>query len=570
MNALVLAGLSALAFLAAYRFYGGWLRRVVLQVGDHEPVPAHELNDGVDYVPARRAVLFGHHFASIAGLGPILGPAIAVIWGWVPAVLWIVFGTIFIGGVHDFATLVLSLRNRGRSIGDIASDVISPRARLLFLVVIYFLMSLAMGVFVLIIATLFTAAPADGRPHPESHPEAVLPVLAILLVALGMGWALYKWKWSLLKTTVIGLTLSFAGLVWGSGHPVTAVGRDLWIWILLAYAFAASVLPVWLLLQPRDYLNSFQLYAGMGLMFAGLIASRPEVVAPAFNTTATDLPAIFPFLFITVACGAVSGFHCLVSSGTTAKQISCSRDAQAIGYGGMATEGMLAILAVLACTAGLASTAEWHLHYASWAQAGGLGPKIGAFITGAGRFLAAVGLPLGGSTAFAAVVVVSFALTTLDSATRLLRYNLEELGRTLNVPLLANRHVAAGAAVLSIAAFAFLKIGGKPAGIVLWELFGTTNQLLGGLALLTVTVWLARNRRPTRPVILPMAFMFVMTLVAMVTKIRQFWTQEAWFVFTFAVVLLGLAAWLAAEGLAALWRVWRGAEAPVVLERDPA
>lgn len=526
---------------------------------DDEPTPAHELEDGIDYVPARRSVLFGHHFASIAGLGPILGPAIAVIWGWVPAVLWIVFGTIFIGAVHDFATLVLSLRHRGRSIGDITSDVIGPRARLLFLFVIYFLMSLAMGVFVIVIATLFTPAGQPGARPASSHPEAVIPVLVILGVAVLMGLAIYRWRWHFGAVTVVGVALSFAGLVWGSRIEVTGIASAAWIWILLGYAFLASVLPVWLLLQPRDYLNSFQLYAGMALMLAGLLVARPEVVAPAFNHVPDDLPPLFPFLFITVACGAVSGFHCLVSSGTTAKQISCARDAQVIGYGGMATEGMLAILAVLACTAGIGSAEAWQAHYASWAQGDGLGPKIGAFVDGAGSFLAALGIPRAGGTAFAAVVVVSFALTTLDSATRLLRYNIEEIGRSTGASFLADRYTASAVAVLSIAAFAFLKIDGRPAGILLWELFGTTNQLLGGLALLTVTVWLAKLGRSTRPVLIPMLFMFAMTLTAMVVKIGEFRRQEAWHVLAFAVVLLGLAVWLVAEGAIALGRVRRPA-----------
>ena len=568
MNALTLAALSAVAFVAAYRFYGGWLRRAVLALQDDERVPSHELNDGVDYVPSRRSVLFGHHFASIAGLGPILGPAIAVIWGWLPAVLWIVFGTIFVGGVHDFTTLVLSMRNRGRSIGDVANEIIGPRARILFLVIIFFLMSLAMGVFVLVIATLFTAAPADGAPHPESHPEAVPPVVTLLVVAVAMGVAMYRTKWPFALITVAGIAASLAGLVWGAEHPVTQVARGEWIWILLAYAFLASILPVWLLLQPRDYLNSFQLYAGMGLMFAGLLVSRPDVVAPAINTVPTDVPPIFPFLFITVACGAISGFHCLVSSGTTAKQISSARDAQSIGYGAMATEGMLAILAVLACTAGIGTLDEWNQHYASWARAdGGLGPKIGAFVTGAGQFMHAVGLPLAGSTAFAAVVVVSFALTTLDSATRLLRYNIEELAGSLRLPLLTNRYTSSLLAVVSIAGFAFLTISGKPAGIVLWELFGTTNQLLGGLALLTVAVWLAKLKRPTRPVLYPMAFLFLMTLLAMVTKIRDFWVQEAWVVLAFGVLLLVLAVWLVADGLVALWRLSKPKPLDVAIER---
>jgi carbon starvation protein len=562
VNALLLALLSAAAFLAANRFYGGWIRRVLLEVDETELTPAVRLNDGVDFVPTRRAVVFGHHFASIAGLGPILGPAIAVIWGWVPAVLWIVFGTILIGGVQDFSALVLSLRNDGRSVGDIAGEILGRRARILFLVIIYFLMSLAMGVFALVIATLFTAAP-DAGLHPESHPEAVLPVAILLAIAVLMGLALYRWKLPFGPVTLAGVALSFLGVLWGQAHPVTGVVRETWIFALLGYAFVASVLPVWLLLQPRDYLNSFQLYAGMLLMFLGLAVSRPEVVAPAINHAPTDLPPIFPFLFITVACGAVSGFHSLVSSGTTAKQIAHARDAQTLGYGAMATEGMLAILAVLACTAGLSSSAEWHAHYTGWQAAGGLGPKVGAFITGAATFVHSLGIPMATATAFTAVVVVSFALTTLDSATRLLRYNIQELARAAGLPPgLSNRYLASLVAVASIAFFALLRIGGKPAGIVLWELFGTTNQLLAALALLTVLVWLVRRRRPALPVALPMIFMFVMTLAGMTIKIRHFYAQEAWLVFGFGLGLGVLAVWLAIEGVLALRRASSSAGRP--------
>jgi carbon starvation protein len=554
MNALLLAAVSVGVLAAAYRLYGGWLRRSLLRVQDDESTPANALRDDVDFVPTRRAVLFGHHFSSIAGLGPILGPAIAVIWGWVPAVLWILFGSIFIGGVHDFAALVLSMRNRGRSLGDIARDVVSPRARLLFLVVIFFLLSLAMGVFTLIIATLFTAPAADGQPHPEAHPEAVIPVIVLLVAAVFMGLSLYKWRLPFRWVTLAGVLVSLAGLVWGHRYEVGGIAQQEWIWILLGYAFVASVLPVWLLLQPRDYLNSFQLYAGMILILGGLLVARPAIVAPAFNTAPPDLPPLFPFLFITIACGAVSGFHCLVSSGTTAKQIASPLDAQPIGYGGMVTEGLLAVLAVVACTAGLASADEWHQHYATWQQAGGLGPKIGAFVAGAGSFMAALGISESAGTAFAAVVVVSFALTTLDSATRLLRYNIEEIARSVGIGFLANRAVASLLAVAAIAYFAMMRIGGKPAGIVLWELFGTTNQLLAGLALLTVSAWLAKLRRPTWVTLIPTALMFVVTLTAMAIKIFQFHAQNARIVLVLGVGLLLLALALGAEGVAVILR----------------
>jgi carbon starvation protein len=449
------------------------------------------------------------------------------------------------------------MRNRGRSLGDIARDVVSPRARLLFLIVTFFLLTLAMGVFTRIIATLFTFVPADGRPHPEAHPEAVIPVIVLLGAAVLMGLSLYKWRLPFRWVTLGGILVSLAGLVWGHRVEVTGIAQQEWIWILLGYAFVASVLPVWLLLQPRDYLNSFQLYAGMILILGGLFAARPPIVAPAVNTAPSDLPPLFPFLFITVACGAVSGFHCLVSSGTTAKQIASARDAQPIGYGGMITEGMLAILAVLACTAGLASAEDWHRHYASWQQAGGLGPKIGAFVTGAGSIMAALGISERAAAAFAAVVVVSFALTTLDSATRLLRYNIEEIARSVGLRFLANRAVASLLAVAAIASFAMMRIGGKPAGIVLWELFGTTNQLLAGLALLTVSAWLAKLGRPAWATLFPTGLMFVVTLAAMAIKILEFHEQNAWLVLVLGLVLLVLALALAAEGVAVILRARR-------------
>ena len=539
MNAILIAVVSLLAFFISYRFYARFLGQKILSLDPTMVTPSHEFEDGVDFVPTRRAVLFGHHFASIAGLGPILGPAIGVIWGWLPALLWVVLGTIFLGAVHDFSALILSLKHKGRSIGDIANDLIGPRARLLFQLIIFFLLSMAMGVFVLVIASLFT----------ELYPDAVIPVFSLLFIALLIGYLTYKLKYSIVKSTLLGLFLMFLMLWIGVQIPVTGVSITNWILLLLLYGFLASVLPVWLLLQPRDYLNSFQLYLILVLMYIGLFYSNPKIVAPAFNSTPQDLPLVFPFLFVTIACGAISGFHNLVSSGTTVRQLNSVDDSRAIGYGGMLAEGILAAVVILACTAGVSTSSEWHSHYASWKTASGLVPKLNAFISGGGNFLTSMGIPKNLATAFIAVVAVGFALTTLDSATRLLRYNIEDIGKTLRVSPLRNRYFASILAVFAIAYFAMMKVDGQPAGIILWQLFGTTNQLLAGLGLLTVSVYLYRVKKPVRYTLVPMVFMLTVTIVAMAIKIGEFWVGREWPLFVVGIVIMGMSIWLGIEAI---------------------
>jgi len=518
MNALFVVLAAAVLFLLAYRFYGKLIAQKVLGLDPGRITPAQEINDGIDYVPTRPAVLFGHHFASIAGLGPIIGPAIAVVWGWLPAILWVVFGTIFIGAVHDFAVLGISVRHRGRSIGDITHEVLGPRARLLFMLIILFAIVLAMGVFILVIKDLFSYYGADVAAR--AHPEAVLPSLGLIVVATAIGYLIYKKNLPFGPTIAVGVILMFVLLFAGIYFPIFIEFKQFWVFLLLGYAFLASVLPVWLMLQPRDFLSSFNLYAMLILLTLALFFANPGIAAPALNTAAMNnpgahLPDLVPFLFITIACGAVSGFHCMVSSGTSSKQLRNEKDARIIGYGGMLTEGFLAVLVIIGCVAGY-SAAQWGQLYTGWLGDAGIGIKIGAFVTGAANIAASLGIPPVVGSTFFAVTIVAFALTTLDTGTRLTRYTLEELFRIMRLPaFFTNRYTASTVAVVMIGYFALMELGGKPAGLALWKLFGTSNQLLAGIALLVATVYFFKQKRPTWFTFLPMVFMLSITTWAL-------------------------------------------------------
>jgi carbon starvation protein len=574
MTALVTA-LCFVVYFAGYRFYAGWLARRVFLLDPSRPTPAHTLRDEVDYVPTGRWVLFGHHYASITGLSPMLGPAVAVIWGWAPALAWVVLGGLVIGCVHDFGALVVSMRARGSSIGKLTEGIVGRRAKTLFHLIIFFGIALAMGVFVYVIALLFAISPAWDPELPladaSSFPSALLPSAALMLIAVAVGYLTHRRGWPLAPLAAGGLALMLAAVWAGLEWPLLGMARDdwpersTWVLVLLGYAFLASVLPVWRLLQPRDFLNSLLLYLGLGLAYAGLFVGAPEFAAPAFRFDPEGAPGFLPFVFIIIACGAVSGFHSLVSSGTTAKQIASEADARPIGYGGMIGESLLGLLAVVACTAvGVAgqppdaARAAWLHVYADWGSMQGLGAQVGVFITGAAHFIERLGfLDFRQATALIAVVVVSFALTTLDSATRLLRFNISEIGETLGLRALGNRFVASGVAVATIALFAFYEIAGQPAGLALWRLFGTTNQLLAGLALTVVTLYLLQRGRNPWATGLPAAFMMATTVVAMLINLADFWHRRdegTWVLFTVGLVLLVLALWLLAESIACLRR----------------
>ncbi len=558
MNALfILVGVAVLLLLA-YRWYGRYLAARVFPLDDSEPTPAHTLRDGRDFVPAPPMVVFGHHFASIAGLGPLLGPAIAVIWGWLPALLWIVIGCIFVGAVHDLGCLYSSMRNRARSVADLAYDVAGARARALFLLFGIFAIALAMGVFVINIANLF--ASGTGGAEGGHVPEAVLPSAMLIALALGVGVLFYKYRVALSKLTVPALLLSLVFVWLGVEYPITsALGveltANLWIYLLLGYALIATLLPVWLLLQPRDYLNSFQLFLGMGLLLLGAMVGGFTITAPAVNPSPQGAPPMFPLLFITIACGAVSGFHSLVASGTTVRQLDRHSHALPIGYGAMLTEGLLATLALLAVAAGLG--AEWQSRYPDWLSAGK--GALANFVHGAGTMVSAVGVPLEIAKVFVATVAVGFALTTLDTGARLIRYNLQELGRAWRIPPLENVVLTTLLAVGLIGFFALLKapdpVTGelKSVGALLWQLFGASNQLLAALALLVVSLYLRSLGRPTLYTLLPMGFMLIATLTALVIGMRNFANQGNTLLLGFSALIFALAVWLVGEAIVA-WR----------------
>ena len=547
MNAAVVCLLGLGVFALGYRFYSRHIERRVLGVRADEPVPSRELADGTDYVSTRRHVLFGHHYASIAGAAPIIGPAIAVVWGWVPALLWIVLGTVFMGAVHDFSTLVMSIRHRGQSVGTIIAEVIGPRTRVLFLLVIFFLVMLVIAVFAQAISGLFIR-----------QPGAVIPVNFQIVVAVLIGYFCHRRGLSLLWPSIAALVALYAMVAVGVKVPVSITAlpfigegseQTAWVVALLGYTFVASVLPVWLLLQPRDYINGHQLIVGLALMITGIMVAQPEIVAPAFSAAPDDAPSWFPFLFVTIACGAISGFHGLVSSGTTSKQIASAADARVIGYGGMIGEGTLALLATLAVAAGLATSADaWGAHYDSFeaAAAGG----VANFVEGAGSFLMALGISAGPAEVLITILVVSFAATSLDTGVRIQRYILHELGALYRIAPLANRYVAS---LIAVALPLGLVLAGQASE--LWPLFGSSNQLLAGLSLTVVSVWLYRSGRPWLYAAVPMVIVITVAMLAMAMNLVAYVGAGNYALAVIGAIILGLQAWVVVEASIVIRRV---------------
>jgi len=545
MNAAVVCLGGLAVFFLGYRFYSRHLARRVFDLRADEPVPARELEDGVDFVPTNKHVLLGHHYSSIAGAAPIIGPAIAVVWGWVPAILWVVLGTVFMGAVHDFSTLVMSMRHRGRSVGNVVAEVIGPRTRTLFLLVIFFLIMLVIAVFAKAIAALFV-----------SYPGTVLPINFEIIVALAIGWLCTRKRVPLLWPSIAALVALYAAVFVGVKVPISlavlgAHEHMFWVVFLLVYSLIASLLPVWVLLQPRDYINSHQLFVGLGALVLGLLVAHPTIRAPAFATAPADAPSWFPFLFVTIACGAISGFHGLVSSGTTSKQIECATDARMIGYGGMIGEGMLALVATLAVSAGIA---DWSGHYDTFAHAAGHG--VGNFVAGASSFLVALGLPGGASAVVVGVLVISFAATSLDTGVRIQRYICHELGEVYGIAALGN-HLLAG--LIAVVPPFLLIYYGQAAK--LWVLFGASNQLLAGLSLTVVGVWLYKTGRPWIHVAVPLVLVLVVAGTSMAIKVGQFLDANEYLLAAIGAIILALEAWVVLEGLAAV-RAARPREVP--------
>ncbi|MGB0679685.1 MAG: carbon starvation protein A [Polyangiales bacterium] len=559
--------LGALAcFALGYRYYARWLGRRVYRVDEPIPTPAHTQADGCDFVPTRVEVLFGHHYTSIAGAAPIIGPCIAAYWGWLPAILWIVLGTLFIGAVHDFGALVASVREGGRSVADLAANMLGKRGRILFMLFVLVLVWLVLAVFAMAIAGLFL-----------SQPGAVLPVHSSILVALAVGWLLYRRGMQPLLPSLVALALLYAMVFAGTAWPLSLQALGLsprqsyhtWITLLLLYSAIASLLPVWVLLQPRDYVNSHQLLVGLALIFAGLFWAHPDLDAPAWRSPTDDAPPLFPLLFVTIACGAVSGFHGLVASGTTSKQLDRLPHARAIGYGGMLGEGALALAVALAAVAGIALAGEsvlpaqgpvqslsWSRYYDSWAHTGT--NKATAFVLGAGAFLHALGIPETLAQTLIAVLIISFAATSLDTATRIQRLILQELGTALHLAPLRQRHIATALAVLPAWGLVLWEVptatGSKQGvGWLLWPLFGASNQMLAALTLFVLTLYFRRRGTAVLALFIPMLLVTLMTLAALLTNLRTFWQQGQALLSALSATLLALVLWMLGEGLYA-WR----------------
>lgn len=528
MNALWLVLLSIVCFIVAYVTYGAWLAKQ-WGIDPSRKTPAEEINDGIDYVPTKPAVLLGHHFASIAGAGPINGPVQAAIFGWVPVLLWIIIGSIFVGGVHDFGALFASVRHKGKSIGEVIHANMGKKGMMLFSIFAWLTLLLVVAAFTNIVASTFAAVPAAASSS-----------LMFILLAVIFGWAVYRKGLSLKVGTIIGVILLFTCVWLGYVFPL-ALSVNTWIVILMVYIFVASTAPVWILLQPRDYLNSFLLYAMIAGAVLGIIIYRPGIQLKAFTGFTVNGQFLFPMLFVIVACGAISGFHSLVGSGTTSKQIANEKDAKTIGYGAMLIEGVLATVALVT---------------AAYVSQGDLtellkGGPVNVFSNGVGTFMSKFGIPFAIGKSFVALAVSAFALTSLDTATRLNRFIFQEFFENPEKEkqsIFTNMYVSTAITVLI---GGYLAVGGYSK---IWPIFGSANQLLAALALLAIAVWLKNTGKNYHMLVIPMVFMLVVTLSALLLLIRSNFIAGNYLLVIFPVLLFVLAVILAKEGYSIIFK----------------
>ena len=563
MSSIVLVLLGFTILFIGYRFYSKFLGRRIFDINEkNHLMPSKEFEDGIDFVPTKKHILFGHHFTSVAGAAPIIGPCVAAYWGWLPALVWILFGTILMGAVHDFGALVMSVKEKGKSIADIASTTISKRARLMFLIFIILLVWLVLAVFAMAVADLFVGIPSS-----------VIPINIEIIIAIIMGYLIYKKKMDILIPSLIALALLYFFVWVGTKAPVdfTEVmpaqdAKNLWIILLFIYSAIASLLPVWTLLQPRDYINSHQLIVGLGLLFLGIFVAQPIVDAPALRSfSEPGVPSLFPLLFVTVACGAISGFHGLVASGTSSKQLEHLSDARMVGYGGMIGEGTLALATTVAAVAGISlvtqcnlpsvgqvSDLNWAVYYDTWAHASG--NKAAAFVLGGGALIQSLGIPASMANTLMAVLVISFAATTLDTATRIQRFILKEFGLAMKIKPLTNRYVATVIAIVPAILLAFWNVSDpgsgatRQAGWVLWPIFGASNQMLAALTLMVLSLYYWQKKKPILPLLIPMVFIMVVTFTVLVSNAINFYGHNG-ILFGLTILLMGLIIWMVFEGV---------------------
>ena len=578
MDALLLMVVCFGGYILAYHTYGRFLAKKIFKLRGDAPVPSHERRDGIDFVPTRKGIIFGHHFTSIAGTGPIVGPAIGIIWGWLPAILWVTLGCIFMGAVHDFGTLVVSLRNDGKSISEIAARYINKRVRMIFFLIVFLALLIVIAIFGIVIATVF-----------KLYPQSVLAVWLQIPIAMALGYAIYKKNANISFATIFAVIGMYLCIAFGSWVEYRFPGRlsfpeswlipptGMWTILLLIYVWFASTLPVTMLLQPRDYINAWQLFIMMALLMAGVVASafiggdNFSIAAPAVNThPGPEVPSLMPMMFVIIACGAISGFHSLVASGTSTKQLSQEPDAQFVGYGSMLLEGGLAVLVVLCIVAGLgmgykglSGSEAWQHFYGSWMGAKGLPDKLQPVVIGASNMMGSLGIPSVFGLAVMGVFIASFAGTTLDTSVRIQRYVVAELTEDIHLPFLSNRWAATTIAVLTAAALAFIdtshgkvSFGASGTGAMkLWPLFGTVNQLLAALALLVVTMYLKKKGGLKYLVAgIPCVIMLTITGWAMILNEITFYKDKNTLLIIIGGAVFLLAVWMTVETLILFFR----------------
>lgn len=557
MSSVFIIAFGLVGFTFGWFVYSKFIAEKIYRLDPDYVTPAHEFNDGVDFVPTNKFVLWGAHFTSVAGAAPIVGPAIAVYWGWGPALLWVTLGSIFFAGVHDMGALWASTRHKAKSIGALSEDVVGARTRSLFMVVIFLLLLMVNAVFGTIIAS-----------EMVEIPTSVFPAWAAIPVAIGIGVLIRK-QYNLLLISIIGVGILYLSIYVGSVMPLELPGdifglgdNGNWIVLLFVYAGIASSLPVWLLLQPRDYINGAQLVVGLFVLYGAVLLTMPQVSAPMFNDNlAAGTPPIFPMLFVTIACGALSGFHGIVASGTSSKQLNNEKDARFVGYLGALGEGTLALITITAVTGSLyaANAADWSGIYSSFGSGGS-----SAFIAGGAALITeGWGIPLSFSQTMLAVMVVLFAGTTMDAGLRLQRYIIQEWGSIYDIAPLKNNIVSTLVAVASCLTLAFGASNGQylgDGGMLIWPLFGASNQILAALTLLVVSIFLMRLGRPAIYTLVPMVFIIVVAFWASALQLVGFYNGGDWLLMGMSLAVMAASIIVVLEASSLIAKLRRGAE----------
>ena len=546
MSVLIIAAVLIAWLFAGYKIYGNFIEKKIIKPDDSRITPAQEINDGIDYSPAKKSLLFGHHFSSIAGAGPILGPLLGVLYfGWLGALLWVALGSIFLGAVHDYTSLMTSVQNKGRSLADVSEKTLGYKTKVIFSLFLWFALSLVIAVFAVVASKTLV-----------ERPEIVIPTFGLIFIAMIFGWLVYKRGLNVVVGSIVAIGLLFILIYLGMVFPIQVpspflglAAQTFWFFILLIYSLFASAFPVWFLLQPRDYISTWILFLGLGLGYAGLIVSHPTIHAPAFVSFNSRGGPMWPMLFVIIACGAISGFHSVVAGGTTAKQLPNESSGRLIGFGGMVLEAALAGLVIFIA----AGTLIWDPTQAVNTLGFQymileLDNPIGAFANGYGEIVSSLPAitPVLGAF-FGMVMLNAFVLTTLDTSTRLGRLiSSELLGK--KVAIFKNRWIAS--AVILVFAGAMGATGGYKA---IWPVFGASNQLVAALALIVVSSYLVGIKRPKKYTIYPAYFMLVTTLAALIYQGFKFFKTSKFVLGSVCTLLIVLALFIIYEARAILF-----------------